>query len=146
MVVPHSLSDRAALRGGAGWISLTRTASPQALPVDPALFSPAATADACTRSAATSPDGTPPFRLLRPCSQRHPKPDMGPWLPEPSPHPILTRARAVLARFRRPEPSPEFRADTPVARCPTGRRVVILEPFRERSAGPKHTPAEQDQS
>ena len=93
--------------------------------MDPALFSLAL-------SLVRTPSLPPHGLMERPvpvssCTQRH--------LPEP-----------FLARFFRSE-IPKFRDKKAGTRCLD--RLAewsILEPFRERPAGPKHTRAEQDQS
>jgi hypothetical protein len=64
---------------------------------------------------------------------------------------ILTLARshlafAILALLGAFENVPKSGQTSPSPAAQPAGGVVILEPFRERPAGPKHTPAEQDQS
>ena len=93
---------------------------PQALPVDPALFVSGGHPGANTRLAATSPDGTPPFRLFRPCSQRHPKLG-GAMVANPRPA-YLTLTRSHFGPSWRSRKRPEIQGRLALIRCPTGRR------------------------
>ncbi len=136
LVVPRSLFDRTRCPA-AGSYFLERISGPKlkttlawlfaALPVDPALFlwppDRYRSLPAHCLAAAWS-DRNAAFRF-DPYSQRHLS-RFGSFLPLRNPR---------NSGQKSPHPQPQ----------PAG-GVVILEPFRERSAGPKHTRAEQDQN
>ena len=138
MVVPRSLSDRTALPR-AGCSSPKRTGRTN-VEDDVGLhvrklyrwirpcFSAAARSVRASALAAAWPDGTPPFRFAQAMLFNAPTRQLEPfWLVFGAPE--ASRIQGRQARHPLPRPAGG---------------VVILEPFRERPAGPKHTRAEQD--
>ncbi|HYV31104.1 MAG TPA: hypothetical protein VEO53_08390 [Candidatus Binatia bacterium] len=90
--------------------------------MDPALFLSVHNADASTDVARHSPGPKNPVHAFN----------------------APTRNLSHFGSFFAPRKSPELRAKTPVTRAFPAIGVVILNPVRERPAGPKNNPAPND--